>query len=380
MMMKVLLLSLVGVVASVEVSSGLAEWGLREHFKSFEVKFAKVYATLEEREMRFVKFVENLEDVVTKNGALREKGLDEVHGITKFSDWTSEEFEKMVHGVTKGHLEKAPLVVQNATVAVPTVKLTPASFDWRDKNVVTPVKDQGRCGSCWAHSAAEAIESQLAMHGGPLTPLSVQQIVSCDVDNGDLGCDGGMYNTAWLNYATIGLATEEEYPYDTKTYMGHPTKCDSSKIDAVPGTKVTSYNWATTPCESFLCRAQDEDTLVANLVSYGPISIAVDASQWSSYTGGILTPESCAHSGIRLDHAVQLVGYNFETPGQEYFIVKNSWAADWGYDGYIHLAAGGLNTCGLADQPAFVTIEQNGILKAPSKISNIRGFTPLESE
>mmetsp|Transcript_27350 Transcript_27350/g.83956 ORF Transcript_27350/g.83956 Transcript_27350/m.83956 type:complete len:395 (+) Transcript_27350:97-1281(+) len=373
-----LLLSTALTVSAVTISAPLAEWGLRLHFQEFEAKFSKTYETPALREERFLIFVKNLEEVVRKNEALAQKGLDQIHGLTKFSDWTADEFADMVSGVKREprRLEKKlggkPLVVENATVAVPTVKVTPLKFDWRDQGVITPVKDQGRCGSCWAHSAAESIESQFALHGGQLTSLSVQQIVSCDTKSNDNGCDGGMYNTAWLEYATKGLTTEEEYPYDFKTSHGHPTKCDTEKIDVVEGTEVTSYNWATAPCETFFCRAQDEDTLVKNLVSYGPLSIAVDASQWSSYTGGILSVDSCAtSSAMKLDHAVQLVGYDFSVPGQEYFIVKNSWNTDWGYDGYVHLKAGA-NTCGFADMPAFVTIDQQG--SAEAKIDNYKGF------
>ena len=353
--MKLLLsFFLVVAVAAVEISEDLAEWGLREHFKQFETSFLKKYENFEEREHRFQVFVKNLERVVEKNKVLAEKSRDEIHGVTKFSDWTDEEFATMVGGFKKND---APVMIQNATVAVPTIKKNvPLSLDWRTKGVISPVKDQKQCGSCWAHSAVEAIESRVAMAGGPLIPLSVQQVTSCDTQ--DLGCNGGNYNTAWMTYGD-GLVTEEDYPYDTLTAAGHATACDASKIkDIVPGTKVASYNWATNPCESFFCKKQDEDTLVKNLVSFGPLSIAVDASEWSSYTGGILTTDSCNNGALRLDHAVQLVGYNFETPGQEYFIVKNSWNTDWGYDGYIHLKAGD-NTCGFADQPAFVTVQEN---------------------
>jgi len=342
------------VVGAVDISSELAEWGLRQHFEAFVAKFGKVYESLAEREARFGTFVQNLEAVVSKNAKLAEVGADEIHGMTKFSDWTDDEFATMVGGyLSKTMTKKPPLVIQNGTVAEPTIKALPLAFDWRDRGVITPVKDQGSCGSCWAHSAAEAVESRLAMNGGPLVPLSVQQIVSCDTES-QAGCGGGNYNTAWLEYGLNGLAAEEDYPYDTLTYYGHPSQCDHAKEkNVVDGTKVLSYQWATVPCESLRCLAQDEDTLAKNLVSFGPLSVAVDASEWASYTGGVLTMDSCANGSLKLDHAVQLVGFDFSGP-TKYFVVKNSWADDWGLDGYIHLKFGD-NTCGIADQPAFVT-------------------------
>merc|ERR1712023_192336 len=123
-----------------------------------------------------------------------------------------------------------------------------------------------------------------------------------------------------------GITTEENYPYD----------------DATPA------------CTAILCNSQDEDTLKANLASYGPVSIACDASEWSSYTGGILTSSSCKSSSLKLDHAIQLVGYN-EDGDTPYWIVCNSWTTSWGEDGYIYLKMGE-NTCGIADKAAMVTL------------------------
>jgi len=337
-------------------SDELAEWSLREHFKAFETKFAKIYETAEKKEERFEIFVKNLETVVMKNQALREKGEDEVHGITKFSDMTNEEFKATMFG---GH-DHSKNDRRARGVAVPN-KLRPqsSSFDWRDQGVITPVKDQGRCGSCWAHSAVETVESALAIAGHDLTPLSVQQVVSCDNGNGDLGCSGGWYYTAWEDYMepSKGLTTEAEYPYDTATYNGQASACDTSKAsDVVAGTTPSNWTYATTPCQSAFCKDQDEDTLKANLLSYGPISVACDASEWSFYTGGVVTSTTCGNSGFKLDHAIQLVGFN-EDADTPYWIVRNSWDTTWGNEGYIYLKMGE-NTCGVADMPALVNLQK----------------------
>jgi cathepsin F/cysteine peptidase B len=194
--------------------------------------------------------------------------------------------------------------------------------------------------------------------GHDLTALSVQQVVSCDNGNGDMGCQGGWYYTAWEDYmeASHGLTTEAEYPYDDSTAHGSASKCDTAKAkDVVPGTTPGNFTWATTPCEKYFCKNQDEETLKANLLSYGPISVACDASEWSFYKGGVVTSSTCKNSGVKLDHAIQLVGFN-EDAEVPYWIVRNSWNTNWGNEGYIYLKMGE-NTCGIADMPAMVTIE-----------------------
>merc|ERR1719379_1440385 len=231
------------------------------------------------------------------------------------------------------------------------------SFDWREKGVVTPVKDQGQCGSCWAHSAVETLESQYALAGHELTPLSVQQVVSCDKGNGDMGCAGGWYYTAWDDYmeSSHGLTTEEEYPYDFMTMHGKASRCKVDKAkDVVADTTPSNFTWATTPCETSFCKDQDEAKLKANLLSYGPISVACDASEWSFYKGGVVTSETCQNSAEKLDHAIQLVGFN-ESAEVPYWIVRNSWNTNWGNEGYIYLKMGE-NTCGIADMPAMVEL------------------------
>jgi len=346
----VVALALLAGTTAVEVSQELAEWSLREHFGMFEKKFEKVYNSIEEREAKFMVFVDNLEDVLTKNAALRESGKDEIHGVTKFSDMSKSEFsEKMLT------FRVSQVNTTGVPVAVPTKAATDTSFDWRDSNMVTAVKNQAYCGSCWAHSAVETLESQYAINGGDLTAFSVQQVTSCDTT--DAGCGGGWYYTAWMDYiaGAGGLTTESNYPYDSETAGGTASACDTSKASEVTsGTTPSSDAVATPTCSSFFCNSQDEDTLKANLVSYGPISIACDASEWSSYTGGVMTSSSCSSSGFKLDHAIQLVGYN-EDESTPYWIVRNSWDTTWGNEGYIYLAMGD-NTCGLADQAYMVTL------------------------
>jgi C1A family cysteine protease len=343
------------------LSSGLSqeaiEYSLREHFDHFVERFDKVYEDAVHREKALFTWVENLEKIVQKNAKLAAAGEDQVHGITKFMDMTEEEFRTTMLPAPRD-LNSLPSP-KKATVAVPTKDAANVKkHDWRESGVITPVKDQGRCGSCWAHSAVETLESAYAMAGHKLTSLSVQQVVSCDKGNGDMGCSGGMYTTAWESYieTSHGLTTEKEYPYDNATASGSASACDKDKEDdVVSGTAPNNYTYATTPCEKYFCKHQDEDTLKANLLSYGPISVACDASEWSMYHGGVVTSSTCKNSGVKLDHAIQLVGFN-EDADTPYWIVRNSWNTNWGEEGYIYLKMGE-NTCGIADMPAMVTID-----------------------
>ena len=153
--------------------------------------------------------------MVSKNAALKAEGKDEVHGITKFADVTKDEFaaKMLTFRPAEANLTGVP-------VMKPTKEASDSTFDWRDSGVVTPVKNQAYCGSCWAFSATETVESQYAIAGNTLTELSVQQTVSCDTTDG--GCGGGWYYTAWMDYMAPngGLTTESNYPYDSQTAAG----------------------------------------------------------------------------------------------------------------------------------------------------------------
>ena len=213
---KSLALALAALVGGASaISQEVAEYALRAEFKAFEAKFGKAYSSAELRESKFWTFVQNLEDVVSKNAALKAEGKDEVHGITKFADVTKDEFaaKMLTFRPAEANLTGVP-------VMKPTKEASDSTFDWRDSGVVTPVKNQAYCGSCWAFSATETVESQYAIAGNTLTELSVQQTVSCDTTDG--GCGGGWYYTAWMDYMAPngGLTTESNYPYDSQTAAG----------------------------------------------------------------------------------------------------------------------------------------------------------------
>jgi C1A family cysteine protease len=307
-------------------------------FQQFMVKFNKTYENQEEMSYRLSVFRQSLARAESMNA---QENDEEVFGVTKFSDLTPEEFKKMYLGYRRG----------NSTLALPVEEADEASFsvtslDWREKNAVTAVKDQQQCGSCWAFSTTESIESAQFMAGNKLPVLSPQQIVSCDTT--DLGCNGGDTPTAYAYVEKAGgLTTAKNYPYTSGT--GNNGKCKKSKIKQ-PLAKISGFSYATKPCTQGTCKKQNEDAMAAAMVTKGPASICVNAGSWQDYTGGILKGK-CSGDSMDLDHCVQAVGFNKQAK-QPYWIVRNSWNTDWGIKGYIYVKYGS-NSCGVADEATF---------------------------
>merc|ERR1711998_526676 len=192
--------------------------------------------------------------------------------------------------------------------------------DWTG-TYTTPVKDQGYCGSCWAFSATEQIESDYIRETGGYEILSPEQITQCD--SSSYGCSGGWTENAYDYVVGTGMATEEDYPYTSSS--GTTGSCKSS-FDTV--VSITGYE-----------TVSGESSMASYVGSTGPLSVCLDASSWSTYTGGILS--SCGNS---VDHCVQAVGIDTD---EGYWKVRNSWGTSWGESGYIRLAYG-QNTCDLA--------------------------------
>jgi len=212
------------------------------------------------------------------------------------------------------------------------------------------VKDQGQCGSCWAFSATEEIESMTFMSANKMFILAPQQIVSCDTT--DSGCDGGWPYSAYEYVEQQGGITQETaYPY-TSGDDGDTGECELGNDKLAVA--VSNYSYAVPPCYD-TCNSQNENLLLSNMAQYGPVSVCVDAEPWQDYSSGVLTASECANDYDDLDHCVQLVGFD-RTQSQPYSIIRNSWNTDWGIDGYIYLELGS-NTCGYADQATFVVTD-----------------------
>jgi len=300
-------------------------------FDAFQKRYARAYDSEEERAMRFRAFVANLETISARN-ADGELGF---HFITKFADLTPEEFRSKHLGYT--HRPDLLFATEEEDIEA---NATATSVDWRKSKLVTPVKDQGQCGSCWAFSATEQIETAVAVATGKLLELSPQQITSCDkVDD---GCDGGNTESAYQYVKKAGgIEASSSYPYASGA-RGKTGKCRSDKAEFVA--KIGGFS-------SVSKRASSEKKMVAK-IQHTPISVCVDAEAWQTYHSGVIG-RSC---GKDLDHCVQAVGYQAAGSNgkKPYWIVRNSWNTDWGVDGFIYVQAG-INACGIATDATVVT-------------------------
>jgi len=302
---------------------------VKTQFQNYIAKFNKKY-TAEEYPTRLANFQESLKRIDAMNAM---NGA--VFGLTKFSDRSAAEFQTTV--LMKNIISTVDTTTATTGDFTPVAGL-PTSFDWRDHGAVTAIKDQGDCGSCWAFSATEAIESSniLAKKANLSINLSPQQIVDCDHDF-VFGCNGGRTGGAYTYIIKVdGQEPISDYPYTAKDGS---CKFDASDIQA----SISTY-------QSIAKTQADHQT---NLVNLGPLSICLDAAKWQDYVSGVITPTQCCFAGIcKLDHCVQLVAYN--TTGN-YWTVRNSWGTDWGLQGFIQLQMGA-NTCGMMDETTWPSV------------------------
>ena len=237
-------------------------------------------------------------------------------------------------------------------------------INWRYTEAITAIKNQGQCGSCWAFSATEAIESQMILGtGGKLAiDLSPQQIASCTPATGKygcLGCNGGFTEGAYEYVKSAqGLANAFYIPYgQSLTEQSQTLACPTEKTSAISGemeqlsggfAQLSGYHYATAPCTgASACESQDLAKLKSALETT-PVSVCVNAGAWNDYVGGVMTSQACGPMGAMYqDHCVMATGFNTTAP-TPYWIVRNSWASTWGEEGYIYLEMA-KNTCGLAD-------------------------------
>jgi len=303
-------------------------------FREWKSKFNKTYESPEEEGLRFGHFLASL-DRIHKRKATSSQVAQ--FGLTKFSDLSVEEFRStilMKNKITPDRSHAGPPQTLAAQAPIPK------AFDWRSKSVVTPVKNQGQCGSCWAFSATETLESAWMLKynytNTTMKTLGPQQIVDCDWYA--FGCGGGQTFSAYhYLMGAGGQETEANYPYKA---VDGTCAFQPSNVFA----KLTTWNFA--------CYPESEQGLLQSAWSFGPISICVDAANWQDYTSGIMTGWQCAWIN-QLDHCVQLTGWDF-TGSTPYWNVRNSWGADWGETGYIRLQYG-QNTCGLTFDATYVT-------------------------
>lgn len=303
--MKAVLLSFLAAAAAAPIR----DWS-EYRFENYVTEFGKVYFNGEFARRKVV-FEEKLAAVNKHNEEYKAGKHSWYAAINKFSDWTELEFQTV-----KG---KAFLPREQRNVAVLLKEgENPDSKDWRKEKVVTPPKDQGGCGSCWTFAATEVLESHLAINTGKLLKLAPQTFVNC-VENphecgGQGGCEGATAELAFNYTRDHGIALEEDLPY-----AGRDEKCKKYK----PAVKDTGY---------VHLPSNDADALETALATKGPVAVSV-AANWGMYEGGIFSGGCSEERGCSIDHAVVAVGY-----AQDYWLIRNSWGADWGEKGYIRLS------------------------------------------
>ena len=257
---------------------------------------------------------------VAKIDAHNEGNFSWTMDVNQFADLTAAEFKAQV---VSGSFRRS--AVRNTTVGVRGLWSRadlPASVNWTAAGAVTPVKDQAQCGSCWAFSTTGSVESAWFLAKGTLPSVSEQQLVDCSTAEGNQGCNGGLMDYAFeYIIKNKGITTEAAYPY---TATG-PNTC----VAAGKPVAATLSGYKDVPVNS--------ETALETAIAQQPVSVAVEADQsvFQFYSGGVMD-SAC---GTQLDHGVLAVGYG-TLGGKEYYLVKNSWGASWGANGYILLGRG----------------------------------------
>merc|ERR1711981_521839 len=312
-----------------------------KEFSSFINKFGKTYSTSEESKLRFDIFKSNVQKMNAHNAR---KDVSWKMGINQFSDLTDEEFEARHLG---GYKQTPTPQFRPATLKAKeeiNIKDLPESVNWCDKGACTPVKDQGSCGSCWAFATTAVIESHMQIATGSLPKLSTQQVTSCTPNPLKCGGTGGCYGSIpQLGYTYIqlfGQISEDDYPY----VSGSSTQtedCEYNLDNLTPVAGLSGYN---------ILEPNSVEAVMDFVANQGPLAVAVAASDWGWYSGGVF--DGCSYDdNIALNHAVVLVGYGTDEKEGDYWIVRNSWGPGWGEDGHIRLKRETTATCGVNSTP-----------------------------
>ena len=301
-------------------------------FDAWKNEHRKSYLTVEHERAAAANWEKN--DAIIK--ATNAKKLSYWLGHNEYSDLTADEFYSMYTGLLPNQADREPRPVFDTHLAAP-----PTAVDWVAKGGVTPVKNQGRCGSCWAFSTTGSIEGAYFVATGHLVSLSEEELVQCS-HNGDHGCQGGLMDNGFTWVEKNGLCLEADDPYTSGT--GTTGTCNGKSATCAPNVTVTGFTDV---------KSGDENALLA-AVANQPVSIAIEAdkSAFQMYKGGVLDNPAC---GTKLDHGVLVVGFGTDASlSKDYWKVKNSWGATWGEQGYIRMVRGS-NQCGIAQQPSYPT-------------------------
>lgn len=300
---------------------------LRSEFERFILDYGRDYGNSDEHERKFEIFKSNVNHYRLENT----KNHSYTLGIGPFADLTDVEFSSRLT------LKVAPWEERHESRgylgdyrAIDGAALADA-VDWVAGGAVTPVKNQGSCGSCWAFSTTGALEGAWKIATGNLVSLSEQQLVDCFPGN---DCGGGYAPTAIPWEEGQAVCTEQGYPYTAADGTCRMSGCSVG----IPEGGVTGVKWA-----------EQNIQAVMQALAQVPLSIAMDANSWNGYQGGVFT--GCSFQG--LNHGILLVGYGSD--GHDYWKIKNSWGTRFGEAGYMRVSRAG-NPCGILNQAVYAVV------------------------
>ncbi|KAL7732137.1 hypothetical protein ACLKA6_010265 [Drosophila palustris] len=305
---------------------GLAH-GLSFEWEDFKLSHNKTYKTESEEHLRWRIFKANKEMIDRHNERYAAGQETFEMGVNEFTDLLPREFESLMLSSYNMTEDEGGLIYSPP----PNVEL-PDTVDWRTKGAVTPVKNQGKCGSCWAFAAVATLEGQHFLRRGHLIELSEQNLLDCSTS--DHGCKGGLASRA-LSYIrrNHGIDTAKSYPYKARKQPCHFKK---SLIAATVRNIVH-------------VKAGSEFALAAAVATKGPVAVSIDATHLQYYKRGVLR-KTC-HK--KPNHAVTVVGYGKDIKEGDYWLVKNSWGIKRGEKGYVRMARKHHNMCHIATRPVY---------------------------
>lgn len=313
---------------------------IKEEWHAFKLHHNKQYESETEEKFRLKIYAENRHKIAKHNQLYDLGKVSYRLKENKYADLLHHEFVNTMNGFNRSNalLKGTERKLEGATFIEPANVEVPDTVDWRKLGAVTPIKDQGHCGSCWSFSATGALEGQHFRKTKKLVSLSEQNLVDCSGSYGNQGCNGGLMDQAFQYIKENGgIDTEKAYPYEGVDDTCHFNKkaigaTDKGFVDIPTG---------------------DEEALKKALATVGPVSIAIDASRESFqfYESGVYIEPQCDSQA--LDHGVLAVGYGTDESGVDYWIVKNSWGTTWGDKGYVKMARNKNNQCGVATQASY---------------------------
>ncbi|KAL3882314.1 hypothetical protein ACJMK2_028671 [Sinanodonta woodiana] len=294
----------------------------------YKEDYGKSYPETDVDDLRYAIFVSNLK-LIEEHNVKYVMGEESFYlGINQFADMTEKEFSEMLGAVVQNETD----ISNRCSPYLPDENdIVPDDIDWRRKGFVTPVKNQGKCGSSWAFSATGSLEGQYFRKTRRLVSLSEQQLLDCSGKFGNDGCKGGMMAKAFAYIRDFGgLESEQDY-----YYVGKVKTCTASKIDVVAKCRGCVH-----------INKGSEHSLKAAVGKVGPVSVAIHAGlKFHLYQGGVFDDHFC--TGV-VNKGVLVVGYG-TYKRKDYWLVKNSWGTRWGEKGYIRMARNKNNQCRIAD-------------------------------